>query len=259
MPLHEHRPSNILDLAYNIFAFDGSDFALTDDIMPPFRQRQNQIQRNTKETLLHHMVNLKSLTFRGYAWPEEVPPSALLFTITYLPSLTTLIIIEDYRYYYPLPSYSTQIGSVLSRRPLPERLQLESGGWDLERHILQSDVPRLSHLMPQPHRAKVMVYEGCVTSLLIRSRLALPSPYGRNLWKLLATPEAPVTTLTLDTLEPKDLRSILGLVSQHIRDVQTLFIEGVLFEELNSVCRRGDTSRISKAGAIGTDDFVFVS
>ncbi|KAG9008721.1 hypothetical protein FRB93_006267 [Tulasnella sp. JGI-2019a] len=237
------------DLASNIITFDGSFYACMDYFMTPSRTRQwrrkwlmkrdKRTQSSAKETLLHHMVNVKSLTLRGFGWPRT-PSQALLTGVMSLTSLKALIIIENYESYYPYttPNFGTLGNHVIHHHQLLECLEFRSGGWCLERRIQQSDGPRISHLIDRPHKAGVMVYGGPVAALLIKSEGLSPNPYRWDVWKLLAAEVAPIIALTLDAPEREPFESILGLAAQYLKDIQTLVIKKVLFQEVHSLTGR---------------------
>ncbi|KAG9032551.1 hypothetical protein FRB95_001216 [Tulasnella sp. JGI-2019a] len=229
------------DLTHYILTFNGSFSPVPHIDSPPSglnRWLLNQLRHARTlsgmiTTLIHHMVNVRSLTLQDFDWLETASQTLIsnaLCSTTSFASLTALAI-EGHNFFQPgkTGDYTSQLSLILRSQPRLERLELRSGDWDLEHWILQSDVPSLSHLMAQPSEAPVMVCGRPIRSLFIRNVLTVPTS---DIWEAVARSEALIDTLTLEVIQYKDLTPTLYSASMYMKDVQKLVIHGAACQEL---------------------------
>ncbi|KAG9026512.1 hypothetical protein FRB95_008738 [Tulasnella sp. JGI-2019a] len=179
------------------------------------------------------MVNIKSLTLRDFGWLgtpyQNLIRDAISLTVS-LSSLTSLVIQgQDFPPSGRHENHSVQLALLLRSQPLLECLELRSSEWDLQDCMLQSDVPRLSHLVAGSREARFLVCGRPITSLFIRSITREPGPDG---WKALAASSAPITFLALDDMYHPFLEAALHSVAMHFKDVQKLSIQGAAYQIL---------------------------
>ncbi|KAG9000876.1 hypothetical protein FRB94_005099 [Tulasnella sp. JGI-2019a] len=174
-------------------------------------------------TLIHHMVNVKSLTLHDFHWlgtrVEDRICDVICSTVS-LRFLTSLAIhCENTALWRPDThgNYSLQLCLVLRSHPLLDRLELGPGLWDLEPWIQPSDVPRLSHLTADSDAVRVMVRGRPITTLYIPNLMDV-----RDVAALIDS-VVPITTLTFDIL-PECNESALSSIGTHIKDIQHLVL-----------------------------------
>ncbi|KAG9032554.1 hypothetical protein FRB95_001219 [Tulasnella sp. JGI-2019a] len=228
------------ELAHNIIKFNASLYPVTLDTSPPslfgnwHRQWSVNHERSLPNTTLEsirHMVNIKSLTLRDFDWLETLCRGLVqnLLSVTTSLAYLTALVIKGHQFsdLSNRRDCSPQISRILLSQPLSGRLRLRSGGWDLERHIRQSDIPRLSYLKAERGEDGVIIYGGPITSLDIRFIRTVPS---LDVWKALAVSTAPITSMTLNVSD--HIIPVVGMVAIYVKDVQELVINGVLFNQI---------------------------
>ncbi|KAG9026506.1 hypothetical protein FRB95_008732 [Tulasnella sp. JGI-2019a] len=200
------------ELAHNIVAFDGRLYPAQDrhhfssrvptPILKHWHQEhsikryERKITKSTA-TLIHHMMNAKSLELQDLPWLEiriEESICNLICSTASLRSLTSLAIqcLEmSSRDLNKRRDYSRHLCLILRGHPLLERLELLPGLWDLGPWILQSHIPRLSHLAANSDTARVMIRGRPNTSLYIPN---LMDVRDADTWEALAASTAPINS-----------------------------------------------------------------
>ncbi|KAG9032548.1 hypothetical protein FRB95_001213 [Tulasnella sp. JGI-2019a] len=181
------------------------------------------------------MVNIKTLLLRDFGWLgtpyQNLVHNAISSTVS-LSSLTDLTLLGAAFDRPPRhEDYGLELSLLLRGLPLLECLRLQSGDWDLQGYILQSDVPRLGRLQARSHEAKLLVPGRPITGLCITELFELPDP---DEWRFLAASAVPLTFFAIDDTEsPEVLKSVLHSVAKHFKDVQKLRIFGCIYSTMD--------------------------
>ncbi|KAG8994076.1 hypothetical protein FRB94_010176 [Tulasnella sp. JGI-2019a] len=182
------------------------------------------------------MVNVRSLTLHDFRWLGTTSQTRICEAICSTPSFTSLTALAiQGRDFFQSRRHSDcdfQLSLILRHQPLLERLELRSGNWDLERWILPTDVPHLTHLMSRPEEAKALVPGRPITSLVLGNILAMPD---QDFWEALTMSTSRIDILKVEILECEVLLPFLQLLSINLQDVQELILDGAGYEHLPTV------------------------
>ncbi|KAG9000875.1 hypothetical protein FRB94_005098 [Tulasnella sp. JGI-2019a] len=224
------------ELAHKIITFDGRLYPAPDRYhfstrvpTPVLKHwyQEHSMKRLSKSivSLIHNMVNVKSLTLRDFHWLGTRVDDRIFNAMrssTSLRSLTSLAVKCETKCWTSgtHENYSLQLCLVLRSHPLLERLELGPGRWDLEPWILQSDIPRLSHLTADSNAARVIVPGRPITTLYIPNLMGVRDV---DTWEALAASVMPITTLAFDFLWERKA-SPLCSIGIYMKDVQHLVL-----------------------------------